>query len=195
MQKILMTIGVMVLAIWIWSEYFRAIPHLAQPGVAKNFNIKMLRPHEATYTVIEQHFASPQRRMVYPTTTSTMMGGFNDLIYVSNIDVLLTSLAHVPEYVLEYDEVRRCYFLPESTAIKHQHAKAHVVHYSLIAQNEQIANQIRRLKSGHKVMLRGELVEVSYRKTGRQFLVGVGSSFAQNCHIFKVNAIHLYESS
>ena len=192
MQKLLITAVLFVVGLWTWNEYFRAIPHLAQPGVLKNFVIQPIEKHEATYTVIDQHFASAQRRMVYPTTTSSMMGGFNDLVYVSNIDVLLTTQATVPDYALQYDEVRRCYFSPELSDNQRQHAQANTVHYSLIAKNEQIANQIRRLKAGQKVMLSGELVEVSYQKTGKRFFVGVGSSFASNCQILQVNEIRVY---
>ncbi len=39
MEKLLATAAVFALMLWIWSEYFRAIPHLEQTGVLKNFQV------------------------------------------------------------------------------------------------------------------------------------------------------------
>ena len=191
MDKLLITAALFAFGVWIWSEYFRAIPHLQESGVHKNFRVEVVQPVSATYTVLDKSFIKPDRRVLHQA--SPFVGSFNDLAYVSNIDVLLTTQPlPAMQAKLELDKPKRC-FLIEGTinATEQETIQAHVQHFSLIAANENIANQIRRLKSGQQIDLQGDIVSVHSGTTGQAFQAGIGSNHRGQCQILKVTAIQV----
>ncbi|MQW92404.1 hypothetical protein GFH30_11530 [Acinetobacter wanghuae] len=190
MDKLAITAALFALGLWVWSEYFRAIPHLEQPGVLKNFKVEVIEPHEAEYRVLDKQYYSPNQRMLHPA--SPMVGSFNDLAYLSNIDVLLVqpnvSTVELKQVKLEQDA--RCFSLEpkESTANLNQ-LQAQIQNLSVIAANESVANQIRRLKSNQHIKLSGDWVNVHSVKINKAFHVGFGSKNSAQCRLFRVNAI------
>ncbi len=194
MQKLLITAALIALGIWIWAEYFRAVPHLEEAGVLKNFEVENIQPVSATFTVLEKTFIKPNRRVLHQA--SPFVGGFNDLAYLSNIDVLLTRKP-LPEMQAkpELDPPQRCFQVEGAVDSTEQNAiKAQVQHYSLIAANAEIAHQIRRLKSGQRIQLQGEQVKVTSAKTGQLFQAGAGSKQRGQCQILKVTAVQILSS-
>lgn len=189
MDKLLIAAALFALGIWVWSEYFRAIPHLEESGVLKNFKVEAVQPVSARYTVLEKSFIKPNRRVLHQA--SPFVGSFNDLAYVSNIDILLaTQPLPTMQAELQLDKPKRCFQIEGMTNTAQQEAiKAHVQHFSLIAANENIANQIRRLKSGQQVHLQGDIVTVHSGTTGQAFQAGIGSKHRAQCQLLKVNAV------
>ena len=51
MNKLIITFVLFALMIWVWSCYFRAIPHLQQVGVLKNFQLKHLDDFSGEYMI------------------------------------------------------------------------------------------------------------------------------------------------
>ena len=191
MDKLLITAALFTLGVWIWSEYFRAITHLQESGVLKNFKVESVRPVSATYTILDKSFIKPDRRVLHQA--SPFVGSFNDLAYVSNIDVLLTTRPLPDMQVkLELDKPKRCFQIEGAINTEKQEAiKTHVQHFSLIAASENIANQIRRLKSGQQVHLQGDIVTVHSGTTGQAFQTGTGSKQRTQCQILKVTAVQV----
>lgn len=189
MQKLLITALLFMLGLWVWNEFFRAIPHLEERGVLKNFQVKAIQPISATFTVYDKRFVKPNRRVLHQA--SPMVGHFNDLAYVSNIDVLLLSqplskLQATPEF----DKEKRCYYIEGQVSNAAQKfLVTHVQHFSLIAANQKIADQIRRLKSGQKITLSGDLVTVHSGTTGQEFTVGSGSEYRAHCQLLRVTQL------
>jgi hypothetical protein len=186
MQKLLITALLFMLGLWVWNEFFRAIPHLQEKGVLKNFQVEPLKRISATYLVHDHRFVKPERRVLHQA--SPVVGHFNDLAYLSNIDaLLLTQALPAMQATLTFDEAKRCYQLegPISTADRN-FFNMHVQHFSLIAATEKIANQIRRLKSGQKITLTGDLVTVHSGTTGQEFQVGTGSEYRNQCQLLRV---------
>lgn len=189
MQKLLITALLFMLGLWVWNEFFRAIPHLQEKGVLKNFQVEPFKRISATYLVHDHRFVKPDRRVLHQA--SPVVGHFNDLAYLSNIDVLLlTQALPAMQAKLEFDELKRCYQLegPISTADR-KFVNTHVQHFSLIAATEKIANQIRRLKSGQKITLTGDLVTVHSGTTGQEFQVGTGSEYRNHCQLLRVTRL------
>lgn len=93
MEKLLATAAVFALMLWIWSEYFRAIPHLEQTGVLKNFQVTATQAFSGEYLLLDKRYYSASSRTLHPAAP-TVVGGFQDLAYVSNIDLLLSSGAN-----------------------------------------------------------------------------------------------------
>lgn len=186
MQKLLITAVILMLGLWVWNEYFRAIPHLEEKGVLKNFKVQDIQPISATYTVYEKSFIKPNRRVLHQA--SPIVGHFNDLAYLSNIDVLLlTQPLPNLQAKLDFDSEKRCYQIEgEISNRDHEDLKANVQHFSLIAATEKIANEIRRLKSGQQIILTGHLVTVHSGTTGQAFQVGMGSKYRSHCQLLKV---------
>ncbi|ATO19456.1 hypothetical protein BS636_07175 [Acinetobacter sp. LoGeW2-3] len=191
MDKLLITAALFALGVWIWSEYFRAIPHLEESGVLKNFKVESVQPVSATYMVLDKSFIKPDRRVLHQA--SPFVGSFNDLAYVSNIDVLLTTQP-LPDMQaeLELDKPKRCFQIEGAINNAEQETiKTHVQHFSLIAANENIANLIRRLKSGQQVHLQGDIVSVHSGTTGQAFHAGTGSKHRAQCQMLKVTSIQI----
>jgi len=190
-QKLLIAAVLMALGIWIWAEYFRAVPHLEESGVLKNFQVESIQPVSATFTVLEKSFIKPNRRVLHQA--SPFVGGFNDLAYLSNIDVLLTRKPlPAMQAKLELDPPKRCFQVEGAVEAVQQNAiKTQVQHYSLIAANAEIANQIRRLKSAQRIQLQGEQVKVTSAKTGQLFQAGAGPKQRGQCQILKVTAVQI----
>lgn len=191
MDKLLITAALFAFGIWVWSAYFRAIPHLEESGVLKNFKVEVVQPVSATYTVLDKSFIKPNRRVLHQA--SPFVGSFNDLAYVSNIDILLaTQPLPTMQAKLQLDQPKRCFQIEVAVTTAQQEAiKTHVQHFSLIAANENIANQIRRLKSGQQVHLQGDIVTVQSGTTGQAFQAGIGSKYRAQCQLLKVNAIQV----
>ncbi|KGT46679.1 hypothetical protein GW12_23070 [Acinetobacter sp. HR7] len=187
----MITLALFAVGIWIWIEFFRAVPHLEETGVLKNFKVEAVQPVSATYTILEKSFIAPNRRVLHQA--SPFVGGFNDLAYLSNIDVLLTRQP-LPEMQakLELDKSKRCFQVEgilndaEREAIQN-----YVQHFSLIAANKSIANQLRRLKSGQQIQLKGEIVSVRSGTTGQTFAAGIGSKQRDQCQMVKVTRLQV----
>lgn len=86
MNKLIITFVLFALMIWVWSSYFRAIRHLQQVGVLKNFQLKHLDDFSGEYVLLKKCYYSLARRSLHPA--SSVVGSFNDLAYVSHIDLL-----------------------------------------------------------------------------------------------------------
>lgn len=158
MQKLLISAAVFALGLWLWSEYFRDIPDLEQVGVLKNFKLEVIAPHQAEYRVLAKQYYSPNRRMLHPA--SPVVGGFNDLAYLSNIDVLLLQSNSRDRSLEQVKLVQssRCFSL---AAKNNNHAdlsklSAQVQNLSVIAASATVAKQIRRLKADQHIRLSGD---------------------------------------
>lgn len=189
MQKLLITALLFILGLWVWNEFFRAIPHLQEKGVLKNFKVEPVKHISEIYIVHDQRFVKPTRRVLHQA--SPVVGSFNDLAYLSNIDVLLlTQPLPAMQATLEFDEVKRCYQVEgQISEADHNFINTHVQHFSLIAATEKIADQIRRLKPGQKITLSGDLVTVHSGTTGQEFTVGTGSKYRGHCQLLRVTQI------
>lgn len=190
MGKLILTFCSMALLIWVWKEYFREIPHLEQAGVLKNFRIESVEPHRERYLVIEKRFVAPDRQVIHPA--SPIVRGFQDLAYVSNVDVILTTAAFKPAEKLEFDEVRRCYFSSDPLSDdKKYELSQQTRHLSLIAASAEVAKTMQRLRAGQQIELQGDVVRVYFQDNQRQFFVGMGSTFAANCQLFRVSQLRV----
>ena len=91
---------------------------------------------------------------------------------------------------LVFDQAKRCYQIEKQISqAEAEFLSTHVQHFSLIAANEKIANQIRRLKSGQKITLSGDLVTVHSGSTGQEFQVGTGSEYHAHCQLLRVTQL------
>src|SRR5690606_41225650 len=80
-------------------------------------------------------------------------------------DLLLSQSLLVMQATLAFDKAKRCYQIEEQISqAEAEFLSTHVQHFSLIAANEKIANQIRRLKSGDRksTRLNSSHVKISY---------------------------------
>lgn len=189
MEKLFITLGCFLLGIWIWNEYFRAIPDLSQQGVLNNFRVVSIEPHQATYQVLAHHFVEDNRQTI--RTATPVWGNFNNLSYISNIDVLLSTPNWHGAVQLEQDDRTRCYFTEDVlTTTQRQDVIENTRHYSLIASTPEIAKQIRRLKPDQLIQIEGDFVEVhSVQNRNHQYQVGFRSSLGLNCHLLRVSKI------
>ena len=189
MQKLLITALLFMLGLWVWNEFFRAIPHLQEKGVLKNFQVEPVKRISATYILHDHRFVKPDRRVLHQA--SPVVGHFNDLAYLSNIDViLLTQPLLAMQAKLEFDEAKRCYQIEgQISEADRNFINTHVQYFSLIAATEKIADQIRRLKSGQKITLTGYLVTVHSGTTGQEFRVGIGSEYRAHCQLLQVTHV------
>ena len=194
MEKLLATAAVFALMLWIWSEYFRAIPHLEQTGVLKNFQVTPTQAFSGEYLLLDKRYYSASSRTLHPAAP-TVVGGFQDLAYVSNIDLLLGSGANdfqSLKYHLEWWQQNRCFNVQAknvpSTQVEQLNSELQNV--SVIAQSEDVANRIRRLKSGDRVEILGAWVDVHSIKTGKSYNT-YNVLNKKPCHILKINAIRL----
>jgi len=195
MKKLIITFVLFALMIWIWSSYFRAIPHLQQVGVLKNFQLKHLDDFSGEYVLLEKRYYSPARRSLHPA--SPVVGSFNDLAYVSNIDLLLGTgkLSHTLNLKqVEFEQQQRCYhFKLKSTArLSAEDIYADSLNVSVIAHSACVADQLRQLRTGQRVYFTGDWVEVN--SIPAQHIFSVGQNFPaqrQNCAILRVRSLSI----
>lgn len=195
MNKLIITFVLFALMIWLWSSYFRAIPHLQQVGVLKNCQLKHLDDFSGEYMLLEKRYYSPARRSLHPA--SPVVGSFNDLAYVSNIDLLLGTgkLSHKLNLEqVEFEQQQRCYhFKLKSTArLSVEDIYADSLNVSVIANSERVADQLRQLRTGQRVYFTGDWVEV--HSIPAQHVFSVGQNFPaqrQNCAILRVRSLSI----
>ena len=195
MNKLIITFVLFALMIWVWSSYFRAIPHLQQVGVLKNFQLKHLDDFSGEYVLLEKRYYSPARRSLHPA--SPVVGSFNDLAYVSNIDLLLGTgkLSHKLNLEqVEFEQQQRCYhFKLKSTArLSAEDIYADSLNVSVIANSARVADQLRQLRTGQRVYFTGDWVEV--HSIPAQHVFSVGQNFPaqrQNCAILRVRSLSI----
>lgn len=86
----------------------------------------------------DHRFVKPDRRVLHQA--SPVVGHFNDLAYLSNIDVLLlTQPLPAIQAKLEFDEAKRCYQLEGQTnKAERDFVNTHVQYFSLIAATEKL---------------------------------------------------------
>lgn len=189
MKQLSIALALFCVLLWSWAEFFRAIPHLQESGVLKNFKLSSVAAFQTEVTVLNKCFVKPQRQVLHQA--SPYVGHFNDLAYVSNIDVLVTqkSLPNMSAK-LTFDQPRRCFKVEgQLSAAEQAVIQQQVQHLSVIAANAQIANQIRRLKAGQRIQLQGDIVHVHSVKSGQAFWVGIGSAYAAQCVLLRITHI------
>ncbi|WP_286413681.1 hypothetical protein [Acinetobacter indicus] len=196
MNKILLSLTGLALMIWLWSEYFRAIPHLQQSGVLKNFALETEGDFSGQYQVVAKRYYSPDRRVIHPA--APVVGHFNDLAYVSNIDLLLAKedfSASGQAQTVDFEQTLRCYqFQRASTSpLAAQQVIANTLNISAIAASEQIAQRLRRVKAGQRIVLRGEWVKVRSVSTGQYFQISHHPIPANNCRIVRVQQLQVLD--
>ena len=192
MEKLFVAAALFALMLWIWSEYFRAIPDLEQVGVLKNFQVVSTDTMSGQFTVLDKRYYSAGQRFLHPAAP-TVVGGFQDLAYVSNIDLLLSSgeqSRDALKQLLEWSQQKRCFSVQNSkmSATQFEQHKAELQNVSVIAASKQVADQIRRVKTGQRIQIQGEWVEVNSIKTGRPYST-VDFQSQNPCGILKINAI------
>ena len=195
MNKLIITFVLFALMIWVWSCYFRAIPHLQQVGVLKNFQLKHLDDFSGEYVLLEKRYYSPARGSLHPA--SPVVGSFNDLAYVSNIDLLLgtgklSDTLNLKQ--VEFEQQQRCYhFKFKSTArLSAEDIYADSLNVSVIANSERVADQLRQFRTGQRVYFTGDWVEVN--SIPAQHVFSVGQNFPaqrQNCAILRVHSLSI----
>ena len=195
MNKLIITFVLFALMIWVWSCYFRAIPHLQQVGVLKNFQLKHLDDFSGEYVLLEKRYYSPARGSLHPA--SPVVGSFNDLAYVSNIDLLLgtgklSDTLNLKQ--VEFEQQQRCYhFKLKSTArLSAEDIYADSLNVSVIANSERVADQLRQFRTGQRVYFTGDWVEVN--SIPAQHVFSVGQNFPaqrQNCAILRVHSLSI----
>lgn len=181
--------------IWIWSSYFRAIPHLQQVGVLKNFQLKHLDDFSGEYVLLEKRYYSPARRSFHPA--SPVVGSFNDLAYVSNIDLLLgtgklSDTLNLKQ--VEFEQEQRCYRfkIKSTTSLSAEDIYANSLNVSVIANSERVADQLRQLRTGQRIYLTGDWVKVNSIATKHFFSVGQKIPVNhQNCAILRVHSLRI----
>ncbi|OTG97363.1 hypothetical protein B9T24_04390 [Acinetobacter sp. ANC 4654] len=195
MNKLIITFVLFALMIWVWSSYFRAIPHLQQVGVLKNFQLKHLDDFSGEYVLLKKRYYSPARRSLHPA--SPVVGSFNDLAYVSNIDLLLGTgqLSHTLNLKqVEFEQQQRCYhFKLKSTArLSAEDIYADSLNVSVIANSARVADQLRQLRTGQSVYFTGNWVEVNSLPAQHFFSVGQKiPAHRQNCAILRVHSLSI----
>lgn len=191
MEKLFITAVLFALGLWIWNEYFRAIPHLEQAGVLKNFRVEMIEPHQAEYRVLAKQYYTPNQRRLHPA--SPLVSSFNDLAYVSNIDLLLVqpniSQAELKQVKLEQES--RCFSMQtqENSQPDLNKLRTNLYNLSVIAATDDAAKQIRHLKSDQHILLTGEWIQVSSLKSNKAYHVGFRSPQAAQCRLFLLKSV------
>lgn len=195
MKQLIWALAALAALIWGWKEYFREIPYLEQPGVLKNFHVEAHREFLGRFTVAAQRFYAPHSRALYKA--SAWVGEFNDLAYLSNVDVLLAqgALAN-PQHLkqVDFDQHSRCYTftLQPNSSLTADDVRADSVNISAVASNEHIAKQLRRLKAGQRIELQGQYAEVTQLKTRKFFVTGMSIAPPRpHCAIVKITFIQI----
>lgn len=195
MKPLVFTFAALALLIWVWKEYFREIPHLEQAGVLKNFKVDARREFSGRFTVAAERFYAPQSSVLF--RASAWVGEFNDLAYLSNVDVLLAQGALAdPQRLTQvnFDQHSRCYEfqLQPNSSLNAEAVRADSINISAIAPNAQIAKQLRRLKAGQRVELQGQYVDVLQLKTQKHFITGMSIPQPRpQCAIVQINFIQV----
>ena len=195
MKQLLIAFTCLALLIWTWHAYFREIPHLEQPGVLKNFQLETRGEFSGDFTVAGQRFYSAQRSALF--RASAWVGEYNDLAYLSNVDVLLVQgmLAKANNLKkVDFNQHSRCYEfqLKPNSGLTADQVRADSLNVSAIAANERITKQLRRLKSGQRVSLQGQYVNVQQLKTGKRFVTGMNIPRPRpQCRIVKITYIQV----
>lgn len=189
MKPLLIAFAVLALLIWGWMEYFRAIPDLEQAGVQKNFQVNAIAPMSGSFMVLDKSFYSPNRGFVHPASSVTV-GSYQNLIYLSNIDLLLAEPQMTPDSVkqqAEWSQENRCYTLAPKA---HMEAglPSRLLNVSVIAATAQAANQLRRIKPGQRIHLQGDWAEVKSAKNGQPFSLGIIEK-AKQCRLLRVSNV------
>lgn len=195
MKPLILIFAALALLIWGWKEYFREIPHLEQAGVLKNFKVDARREFSGRFTVAAERFYAPQSSVLF--RASAWVGEFNDLAYLSNVDVLLAQGALADPQRLkqvDFDQHSRCYEfqLQPNSSLNAEAVRADSINISAIAPNAQIAKQLRRLKAGQRVELQGQYVDVLQLKTQKHFVTGMSIPQPRpQCAIVQINFIQV----
>ena len=195
MKQLLGAFAVLAAMIWVWAEYFREIPHLEQAGVVKNFQVEEQADFSGEFRVLGKRYYGPPRTALY--ATSPWGGKFNDLAYVSSIDLLLGQGQLKNPYLakkIDFDQKSRCYqFTAESGAgLTDEAIRADSLSISAVAGSAQAADQLRRLKAGQTVRIQGKYAAVKQRKSQQAFIVGMSIPRPRpSCSIVKVTAIQV----
>ncbi|KAB0629149.1 hypothetical protein F7P75_01970 [Acinetobacter gandensis] len=194
MDKLFAAAALFGLLLWVWAEFFRAIPNLEQVGVLKNFQLTTKEEIQGRFTVLDKRYYSAGHRLLHPAAP-TVVGGFQDLAYVSNIDLLLSQNQQSYQTLkqqFEWTQDSRCFELKakSSTSAPLAQTSEQLFNMSVIASTEAVANQIRRLKAGQQVQLQAEWVDVHSIKTGRAFNIAA-ARHGQHCRIYKINAMQI----
>ena len=138
----------------------------------QKFQVESIEPHQAEYRVLAKQYYGPER-IIHPA--SPVVGSFNDLAYVSNIDLLLAapkvSSAVFKPFKLEQD--RRCFNMTATDAQANPaNIQPHLLNLSVIAASEAVANKVRRLKADQRIWLQGDWVQVKLATSQQEFQVG-----------------------
>ena len=192
MDKLIYTVIAFVIGIWLWMEYFREIPHLAQQGVLNNFKVETIEPLQLQAMVLDKQFVRPARRTIHPA--SPVVDSFDDLAYLSNVDVLL-STSTLPNLngKLLFDDEKRCFKFEGTLDLSEQNwLQQHVQQLSLIAVNKEVSKVMRRLKTGQSVTFIGDFVNARSAKTSTVYAVGQTSTYAASCRLFRVTQIVIH---
>lgn len=194
MDKLIIAAALFALGLWIWSEYFRAIPNLEQAGVLKNFQVESIEPHQAEYRVLAKQYYGPERRTIHPA--SPVVGSFNDLAYVSNIDLLLAAPNVASDlfkpFKLEQD--RRCLNMTATDAQANPaNIQPHLLNLSVIAASEAVANKVRRLKADQRIWLQGDWVQVKSATSQQEFQVGKSNPKSAQCRLFRITDLKVLD--
>jgi hypothetical protein len=196
MKQLLIALTCLALLIWGWNEYFREIPHLEQPGVLKNFELETRREFSGEFTVAGRQFYSPQQRAML-FRASAWVGEYNDLAYLSNVDVLLVQgMLADPQNLkkIDFKQHSRCYEfqLKPNAGFTAEQVRADSLNVNAIASNERITQKLRRLKPGQRVQLQGQYVNVQQLKTGKRFVTGMNIPLPRpQCSIIKITYIQV----
>lgn len=182
--------------IWLWSEYFRAIPHLEQSGVLKNFALETEGHFSGQYQVVAKRYYSPDRRVIHPA--APVVGHFNDLAYVSNIDLLLAKedfSASDQAKTVDFEQTQRCYQfqLASTSPLAAQQVIVNTLNISAMAASEQIAQRLRRVKAEQRLVLHGDWVKVRSASTGQYFQISPHPLPANNCRIVRVQQFQVLD--
>jgi len=127
-----------------------------------------------------------------------VVGHFNDLAYVSNIDLLLAKedfSASSQAQTVDFEQTQRCYQfqVTSGSSLAAQQVIANTLNISAIAASEQIAQRLRRVKAGQRIVLHGDWVKVRSASTGQYFQISPHPLPANNCRIVRVQQLQVLD--
>lgn len=193
MKYLIMTFTALALMIWAWAEFFRAIPNLEEAGVLKNFQVQSKEPLTATFSILDKRYYRAGHSFVHPS--APVRGGFQHLEYVSNIDLLLSPSEQVSAIKAQvaWEQDKRCFNLSAraGTHVDLDKISAQLLSLSIIAKNEDVANQLRRIKAGQTIELQGHWAQVQSAKTSASFLAALGHVYSARCQLFVLNNVRV----
>ncbi|WP_286380678.1 hypothetical protein [Acinetobacter towneri] len=59
MKQLSIALALFCVLLWSWAEFFRAIPHLQESGVLKNFKLSSVAAFQTEVTVLNKRFVKP----------------------------------------------------------------------------------------------------------------------------------------